>query len=213
MLLRRLAGCAAAEGRGAVSLNKLCEGCGTKRANFGLPDAERKCRWCSGCSQAHRGAVNLSKHHTRLAHPRAARPSKKRRRKALAQGKPVATTATPPAEMQAAAQPSMAAARKCGPATEGAGSTQGRRRGPALPGAADEPPLGKRRRGVAGGVKCPPLQVFTITAALFEPESGSDDEGGDDEIKLEEQQQEHDEQENEQQQQQQELDDDDDDWL
>ena len=84
-----------------------------------------------------------------------------------------------------------------------------------MPGTADEPPplTGKRWRGVAGCENCPPMQVFTITAALFEPESGSDDEGGDDEIKLEEQQQEHDEQENEQQQQQQELDDDDDDWL
>ena len=66
------------------------------------------------------------------------------------------------------------------------------------------------------------MQVFTITAALFEPESGSDDEdGGDAEIKeeLEEQQVGHDEHENEQVQEQeheQEQDqeqDDDDDWL
>ena len=202
---------------------KMCEGCGIKRANYGLlaESPEWKRRWCASCSQARHGVVNLSTH-PRPARPRAARPPKKRRQKALAQGKPVAPTAMPPAEVHAArAQPSVAAARKCGPATVGAGSTQGRRR---VPGTADEPPplTGKRWRGVAGCENCPPMQVFTITAALFEPESGSDDEdGGDAEIKeeLEEQQVGHDEHENEQVQEQeheQEQDqeqDDDDDWL
>ena len=83
--------CAVAEGSGAVRLGKQkqCEGCGLKRAIFGLPDAERKCRWCDGCAQAHRGAVNLSTH-PRPNQPRAARPPKKRRREALAQGKTAA---------------------------------------------------------------------------------------------------------------------------
>ena len=41
-------GCAAAEGRGAVSLDKqkMCEGCGIKRPHYGLP-TERKARRAS----------------------------------------------------------------------------------------------------------------------------------------------------------------------
>ena len=50
------AGCAAAEGRGAVSLDqKMCEGCGLKHPSYGLP-TERKVRWCSGCAKDHAGA-------------------------------------------------------------------------------------------------------------------------------------------------------------
>ena len=86
---------------------KMCEGCGLKHRVFGLLDAERKRRWCRGCSPAHRGAVNLSRH-PRPAQPRAARPPKKRRREALAQGKPApAAKATPPA-VRAATQPPVA---------------------------------------------------------------------------------------------------------
>ena len=51
-----------AQMRGGVCRSKqqkMCEGCGIKQASFGLPDAERKRRWCAGCSQAHRGVVNL----------------------------------------------------------------------------------------------------------------------------------------------------------
>ena len=54
--------------------------------------------------------------HPRPAQPRAARPPKKRRRKALAQGNAAVVTATPPAEVQAAAKPSVATARKAQPA-------------------------------------------------------------------------------------------------
>ena len=62
--VRWCAGCAAAEGRGAVILRAkqrrtMCEGCDVKRPLYGLP-AERKRRWCGGCSKAHRGAVNLN---------------------------------------------------------------------------------------------------------------------------------------------------------
>ena len=59
---RERAGCAPAEGSGAVSLDqpkKQCEGCGLKRPSYGLP-AERKKRWCSGCAAAEgNGAVSL----------------------------------------------------------------------------------------------------------------------------------------------------------
>ena len=51
------AGCAAAEGSGAVSLQqqKMCEGCGEKRAAYGLSDEGRqsgmkKQQWCAGCA-------------------------------------------------------------------------------------------------------------------------------------------------------------------
>ena len=72
-------GCAAAEGRGAVRLQQqqMCEGCGLKQASFGLPDADWTRRWCAGCSQPHRGAVNLSIH-LRSAQLAAARPPKKK---------------------------------------------------------------------------------------------------------------------------------------
>ena len=40
-------------------MSQLCEGCGTKQANFGTP-TERKKRWCAACGKAHR-AVNLKR--------------------------------------------------------------------------------------------------------------------------------------------------------
>ena len=50
---RWCAGCAAAEGSGAVSLKqeKMCEGCGLKQPSYGLPGERRK-RWCAGCAAA-----------------------------------------------------------------------------------------------------------------------------------------------------------------
>eukprot|EP01046_Picozoa_sp_COSAG06_P036370 COSAG06_NODE_4003_length_4670_cov_882.870488_2_plen_742_part_00 len=40
-------------------MSQLCEGCGTKQANFGTP-TERKKRWCAACGKAHR-VVNLKR--------------------------------------------------------------------------------------------------------------------------------------------------------
>ena len=37
---------------------KMCEGCGLKQPNYGLP-AERRRRWCSGCAKGQAGAVLL----------------------------------------------------------------------------------------------------------------------------------------------------------
>ena len=56
---RRCAGCAKAEGNGAVSLQKVCEGCDLKVPSYGLL-AEGRRRWCAGCAKADgKGAVYL----------------------------------------------------------------------------------------------------------------------------------------------------------
>ena len=60
--MRWCAGCAAAEGRGAVSLQqkKKCEDCGVKHSNCWLPSEGRK-RWCDGCAKKnHPRAVSSS---------------------------------------------------------------------------------------------------------------------------------------------------------
>ena len=41
--------------------HKMCEGCSETRANYGLP-ADRKKRWCAGCSKGQEGTVSLLKH-------------------------------------------------------------------------------------------------------------------------------------------------------
>ena len=51
---------------------KQCESCGLKQAHFGLP-SDRKRRWCSACSKAHTGAVDMKNKmcegcHTKHAH-------------------------------------------------------------------------------------------------------------------------------------------------
>jgi hypothetical protein len=44
---------------GAVNVAaKMCEGCGLKQPNFGLP-VEGKKRWCAGCAKGHTGAEDL----------------------------------------------------------------------------------------------------------------------------------------------------------
>ena len=62
MVSRWCSGCAKAHG--AVSLpkqkKKACEDCGLKVPEYGSKDGQRNMRWCSRCSEAHAGAVNLS---------------------------------------------------------------------------------------------------------------------------------------------------------
>ena len=53
------AGCAEGHAGAADFSSKSCEGCGLKKATYGVPGQGKKRRWCSGCAKAHAGAADL----------------------------------------------------------------------------------------------------------------------------------------------------------